>query len=121
MSDRWESLEAAGLVRVRIEPDHDCNPGEWCETDADRAEQWRLIAVWGAWGFIAEARATVNDPWQHADSCWGFIFDGPIERDAYGREQIAYFRNEALDLLDQLSADAASVLAQRATYAGVPS
>jgi hypothetical protein len=80
----WDELEAAGVVRHRVEPDEDY---DWKDLrDEVKAgtmtqDEFDRIADMGAWGTIAEWRGETTDDegdeldedegWEQADSCWG--------------------------------------------------
>jgi hypothetical protein len=73
---QWSNLEEAGLVRLKITRDNDIDiaflVGEGCSKAQERREIER-INRYGVWGIIGEYRISEHDPWQHGESCWGFI------------------------------------------------
>ncbi len=78
----FTALEQEGYVRLRVEPDADVDLSYLEDRDVfteeqDNEERARVSRL-GVWGIIVEARnplAGEDGPWQHIDSCWGFIGD----------------------------------------------
>ena len=70
----WERLEAAGLVRLSVEPD---DSYDWSEEERER------YGSDGAWGVVGSYRTGERGEWEHGDSVWGFVgyasVDSPTE------------------------------------------
>lgn len=76
----WKKAEAAGLVRLQIEPEEESYfrygvPDDWHEVKKIE----RLVEAWGLWIVNTEFRATLNDNWQHADSVGMCLFKKPAD------------------------------------------
>jgi hypothetical protein len=76
----FEDMEHAGFARLRVEPDDSADLsylGQKGFEDILESEHERANKL-GMWGIIVECRnplAGEDGPWEHVDSCWGFIGD----------------------------------------------
>jgi len=90
ITTRWEKAEAAGLVRLTLEPDIDADladlAGDCFNPDANPTIQPHILEREyqefvdrvnrdGVWGVIGEYKCPCCDHWTVADSCWGFVGD----------------------------------------------
>lgn len=80
---RFDALEAAGVVRLRVEADEllydDSYIDTWTsiplvERERERRETWARIEREGVWGVCAEYLDPV-DGWTPTDAVWGFVGD----------------------------------------------
>lgn len=115
--DDLEDDDGEKLVRLRAEPEwepYDDDYSGMRPSDRKKAEEAnkRAIDRDGLWVYISEARLSPSHPWHPADSL-GMVI-GELDID-YKLDLML----GALGLLDALRTEAAEVLSQRATFAGV--
>jgi hypothetical protein len=128
VKDAWDDAENAGLVKVDAEPD--CLSVEDTEPDWDaicinhhvaaleRKEYRDRCNRDGLWIYAAYYRTSVDDEWILADSIGGFV--GSDWKDSGYDTDMRETALEALEaILDAARTVEASMLATRATYAGV--
>lgn len=103
----FDALEAAGVVRLRVEVDEVLYDDSYIDTWTDKTEAWRKrerketwarIEHEGVWGLISEYLDPV-DGWVTIWDCWGFIGDdwrdSGYDTDARGAAVKAF---EAIDV-----------------------
>lgn len=89
----WKELEAADMVRMRVEEDCDWGPDIF--GDESRADVLKAYKQTGAWGVISEYRATPDGEWEHADSIWGMVG----YRDVLDPEENPYWEDLATEAI----------------------
>lgn len=106
-------VAAGPLVDLLVEVDVD----EYQIGDLEDENEVRArVSREGTFGIIARYRPSEDDSWRAVDSCWGFIGDD-WKDSGYDTDLML----AALEALDEAIGDEASLIAKRATFAGVQS
>ena len=124
----WKSVEAMRAARVKdefqnlgmyvrfvVEADDELYDDSYIDEVTfpnGKKELWSRIGMEGVWGLVGKYRASEDEPWEVADSVWGFIGDD-WEDSGYDID----IKENTIKALHQAWQRKADELSERATYA----